>query len=110
VILADDSDGGRIFLPTLRVSCGVEVVLLSESSQRSMLAVRANWADGVPITVIAFVPDAIPWASTVHQPAVVGTFTVWQEPLTARPRGSEIRTMSAYIGDLQPDGLVRPRS
>jgi hypothetical protein len=110
VILADDSDGGRIFLPTLRVSCGVEAVLLSESSPQSMLAVRDNWADGVPITVIAFVPDAIPWASTAHQPAVVGSFTVWQEPLTTRPKGSEIRIVSAYIGDLQPDGLVRPRS
>ncbi|MGX7680635.1 hypothetical protein ACSMXN_17245 [Jatrophihabitans sp. DSM 45814] len=110
VVIADNTDGGRIFLPALRIKCGVQAVLLSESTPQTLLAVRSNWTDNRPITVVSFVETAVPWTTPQQNPVLAGAFPVWDEPLTSRPKKTIIRTMSVYLGDLQPDGRVAPRS
>jgi hypothetical protein len=106
VVIGDDTDGGRIALPMLRVGCGTQAVVLSRTSPDTLRQVRANWPDGRPITVLTFVVQSVPWVATPQQPNLVGRFTVWEEPLTRRPSTTAERTISVYVGHLQPDGRV----
>jgi hypothetical protein len=109
VIISDQGPGGTIFLPALRVQCGVQAVLASVPSSAALLAIRANWGSQRGVVVISFLQNAAPWTVVPQKPNLVGRSTVWNEPLLSRPTGAHSEAISVYVGDLRADGLVVPR-
>jgi hypothetical protein len=113
VIISDQGPGGTIFLPGLRVQCGVQAVLASEPTASALAAISANWrrtGPSKPVVVLAFLPSAAPWTSPPARPSLIGTATVWEEPLLHRPYVSNKQVVSVYVGDLAADGAVTPRA
>jgi hypothetical protein len=109
VIIADHGPGGSIFLPTLRVECGTQAVLVTEPTAAILKSLQSRWGDAKPVVVMAFVRDATPWKVQPQGPYLVGALKVWNQPLTSRPQTIDIRQLVAYLGDLGDDGLVTPR-
>jgi hypothetical protein len=112
VIISDRGPGGTIFLPGLRVQCGVQAVLASEPNPAALAQIAANWrraGSDKPVVVLSFLPDGAPWTSTPSGPTVTGTATVWDEPLLHRATTWHTDQIAVYVGDLEPSGAVAPR-
>jgi hypothetical protein len=112
VIIADRGPGGTIFLPGLRVQCGVQAVLAADPTPAALAQIAANWRHGgseQPVVVLSFLADAAPWTRPPTGPVVRGSATVWDEPLLHRATTWHTDQAAVYVGDLQPSGLVAPR-
>lgn len=103
---------GPPLLPTARIACGVEAVEMSgagPTSAEELAAIRRAW-DGQRVVVASYVGDAVPWAGgIVTPPATVSTPMVrWPHVLGARPDEPVRFTSDLWLGEVQPDGTVRP--
>lgn len=102
---------GPPLLATARIACGVDAVELAQAEGAEpgeLAAIRQAWGGG-RVVVASYVADSVPWAAgNVPGPTVSTPMVRWPHLIGARPQEPVAFTSDLWLGEVQPDGTVRP--